>query len=401
MPQPKIPHDVAAGEVTQTSALLWARSLETGRVRFQWSTDPGFRQQVEQGSVVVSDPTLPAKLAVQHLKPGTTYHYGVVLPSGAKDAGTFETPAALGQHKGLTFGVTGDWRGELAPYPAIKNVPRTKPDLFVLLGDTIYADYPSPAVPADQAKTLAQYRAKHAEVLSKRFGQDSWADLRDGTAVLATIDDHEVTDDFAGGAPTASDPRFAKFKAARINDTKLYDNGLKAFLDYNPVATVRYGATGDARTAGELKLYRTQAYGSDAQVTLLDARSFRDQELKPADLGNPADVARFVARSFVPGRTLLGRVQLEDLKADLQKAERQGITWKFVMVPEPIQNLGLLVAEDRYEGYAAERTELLKFIHDHHIDNVVFVSADIHGTLVNNLTYQDGPGQPQVAAGAI
>lgn len=71
------------------------------------------------------------------------------------------------------------------------------------------------------------------------------------------------------------------------------------------------------------------------------------------------------------------------------------------MAPEPIQNLGVLAASDRYEGYAAERTEILKFINDNKIDNVVFVSADIHGTLVNNLTYQLAPGQAQIATSAF
>lgn len=31
---------------------------------------------------------------------------------------------------------------------------------------------------------------------------------------------------------------------------------------------------------------------------------------------------------------------------------------------------------------------------------MVFVAADIHGTVVNNLTYQDGIGLPQKATGA-
>ncbi|MFM7281692.1 MAG: alkaline phosphatase D family protein, partial [Planctomycetia bacterium] len=48
-----------------------------------------------------------------------------------------------------------------------------------------------------------------------------------------------------------------------------------------------------------------------------------------------------------------------------------------------------------------ERTELLAFIQANNIKNVVFVAADIHGTLVNNLTYQIGPGQPQVLTGAF
>ena len=98
---------------------------------------------------------------------------------------------------------------------------------------------------------------------------------------------------------------------------------------------------------------------------------------------------------------MLGAQQLADLKADLLNAETNGVVWKFVMVPEPIQNLGFADAQDRFEGYAAERTELVRFIKDNHIDNVVFISADIHGTVVNNLTFQIGPGQPQMPIAAF
>ncbi len=63
-------------------------------------------------------------------------------------------------------------------------------------------------------------------------------------------------------------------------------------------------------------------------------------------------------------------------------------------VPVRIQTLGPPAAADRFEGYAAERTEILRFIDDNRIDNVVFVAADTHGTVTNNLTYQLGPGGP-------
>ncbi len=119
------------------------------------------------------------------------------------------------------------------------------------------------------------------------------------------------------------------------------------------------------------------------------------------DPSNPQQVAAFLAQSFNPIRTLLGQAQLNDLKQDLLQAEQNGITWKFINVPEPIENLGVLGASDRYEGYAAERTDLLKFINDNNIKNVVFVSADIHGTLVNNLTYQLAPGSPQIPTSAF
>jgi hypothetical protein len=84
------------------------------------------------------------------------------------------------------------------------------------------------------------------------------------------------------------------------------------------------------------------------------------------------------------------------LKRDLLAADDAGVTWKFVLVPEPIQNLGPLLGADRFEGYAAERTELLRFIHEASIDNVVFISADIHCTIINDLSYQLHAGGAQV-----
>lgn len=135
-----------------------------------------------------------------------------------------------------------------------------------------------------------------------------------------------------------------------------------------------------------------------AALFILDARSFRDTELPPpADPFDPLDIGVFVTRSFdidpvtgtpLPPRTMLSTRKLERLQADLLAAEAAGVTWKFVFVPEPIQNLGVVGASDRFEGYAAERSLLLRFIDEQQIDNVIFVAADIHGTLVNNLTYQ-------------
>src|SRR5262249_48988024 len=114
------------------------------------------------------------------------------------------------------------------------------------------------------------------------------------------------------------------------------------------------------------------------------------------------EVVPFLVGTFDPNRSMLGEVQLERLKQDLLDARDKGITWKFVMLPEPIQNGGPITdAGDRFEGYAAERTELLKFIDDNHIENVVFVAGDSHLYTVNNLTYQEYAGGPQIASSAF
>ncbi len=394
---------IASGDTTKSSTVLWARSNVTGKIKFEYSTSPTFSNILGTERSIVSDSLLPVKVPVKDLNPNTKYFYRVTDAEGAIATGQFHTSAPEGSNTGLKFGVSGDWRGELSPYPAIANAPTRNLDFFLEFGDTIYADYPSPDLNLPQALSLSDFRTKHSEVYSNRLGENTWADLRASTSVLATIDDHEVTNDFAGAAPAASDPRFNDTTPGRlINDTQLYENGLQAFQDYNPLREEFYRNTGDPRTSGERKLYRYNTYGSDAATFVLDARSFRDRELpgitNPTD---PVQVGSFLASSFAPNRTLLGQAQLDDLKRDLKRAEDKGITWKFVMTPEPIQNLGVVGASDRYEGYAAERTDMLKFINENKISNVVFVTADIHGTLVNNLTYQQGPGQSQIPTSAF
>lgn len=406
-----LPNGIGSGDTTQTSTVLWARSTVLGQVTFEYSTDPNFGTILGSQTATVTDPLQPVKVNITGLTAGTDYYYRVTDGAGVTLGGDFNTAAASGTRAGLRFGVSGDWRGELSPYPAISNAIGRDLDFFVEHGDTVYADFESPILPGvSQATTLEEYRLKNSEVYGTRNGLNTWADLRRTTSILATIDDHEVINDFAGGAPAATDPRFGT-TTGLINDTQLFDNGLQAFQEYNPIRDDFYGNTGDSRTAGERKLYRYNTYGSDAATFLLDTRSFRDAQLPGvADPTSPVQVGSFLAQSFdinpltgqpLPRRTLLGQQQLDDLKRDLLEADNNGVTWKFIMVPEPIQNLGVVGASDRFEGYAAERTEILKFIDDNDIENVVFIAADIHGTVVNNLTYQTRPGGQQIATSAF
>ncbi len=197
------------------------------------------------------------------------------------------------------------------------------------------------------------------------------------------------------------DSRFPE-TTGRINQTVLYANALRAFHAYNPLHQEYYGVgSGDGRQDGARKLYRYRLFGRDAALFVLDARSFRDLPVRRADRNEPADVARFRSDTFRPGRTMLGSQQLADLKRDLLGAQRRDVTWKFVVIPEPIQHRGLMSAQDRFEGYAAERTDLLRFIDEQGIKNVVFIAADIHGTLVNNVTYSMRPDTPQLPTTAF
>jgi hypothetical protein len=114
-----------------------------------------------------------------------------------------------------------------------------------------------------------------------------------------------------------------------------------------------------------------------------------------------AAIAGVLAAADDPTRTMLGGAQLRDLLADLLDAQQRGITWKFVFIPEPIQQFGVIGASDRFEGYNAERTALLRYIVENDITNVVFVAADIHGTVVNDIFYRERAGGDPIPVNAF
>ncbi len=395
-----LPNGVASGDVTQTSAVLWAHSTALGDAAFEYSTRDDFGIIDGHKTVAVVDVNLPVKAQISELVPATQYFYRVTDAQNETAVGWFRTPCNVGINAGLRFGASGDWQ-QAPPFPSLKNVPQRDLDFFIKLGDSIYADTETPALAGVvQARTLDHFRVKHDENLSSRFGSNVMALLNASTPFLATIDDHEIVDNFAGGAapgqsPDAPDvhplePPLFIDAVAFVNETQVYQDAMRAFQEYHPIRNELWDTPNDALTHEKPKFYRKATYGSDATVLILDARSFRDAPLPVVT--NPFDAseaAAFLAGTFTEGRTMLGRAQMDCLKSDLLDSQQTGITWKFVIIPEPIQNFGTIGAEDRFEGYAAERTELLKFIHENQIENVVFIAGDFHGTIVNNLAYQE------------
>ncbi|HFD12293.1 MAG TPA: phosphodiesterase [Crenotrichaceae bacterium] len=389
-----LPNGISSGDTTDNSTVLWTRSTIPGEVTFRiWSIGYGPFHRFEY-RVMVDDPSIPVKIKVNDLLPGHRYAYTVESPSGEHLRGRFTTAATdCSKNKGLRFGVSGDWRGDLAPYPALNNVFERPLNFFIKLGDTVYADVPSPALEARQAHSLEEFRIKHQEVYSTHLELNTLARLQQHISVFSMIDDHEVVNDFAGGAPASSDSRFDE-AVNFINQSQRYLNGLQAFYEFNAIEPRQYQQIGDQLTDLRPDLYRYQRYCDLAAIYLLDARSFRNAEL-PGLLNpfNRTQVNQFIAQSYElesvqPQRSMLGKRQLQRLKDNLLDAQADGVVWKFIVIPEPIQNFGVLLASDRFEGYAVERAELLRYIDENFITNVVFIAADIHGSLINDLVYQ-------------
>ncbi|ERT05092.1 phoD-like phosphatase family protein [Lyngbya aestuarii BL J] len=395
------PNQVSVGDVTQTSAILLTRNTVPGEIEFEVSTNPNFTKIITSQIQPINNIIEPIKVEIGNLVPGTQYFYRVTNTLGASEVGSFRTVPPIEVQQGLRFGVSGTIQGELAPYPALINAPERNLDFFVQLGDTISANTISPDLPkVSQAITELDFNTKYNETISQRAGINPLANLESSTPILSVWDDQDLIDNFAGGvAPTSRLLTQAIFgtEGEFVNDTPLFETALNAFQNSKPLRNLFYGETGDSRTANERKLYRAIPYGQDGAAFILDARSFRDATLFPlTDVPTEGQINQFIQQTFTPNRTLLGAAQLEELKNDLLASESAGITWKFIFSPVPIQNLGFFEAEDRWEGYADERNELLQFIDENNIDNVVFLSGEANGTIVNNLTYQTDFEQPQI-----
>jgi hypothetical protein len=155
-------------------------------------------------------------------------------------------------------------------------------------------------------------------------------------------------------------------------------------------------------------LYSAQQWGKNAIYVNTDARSYRDLRLKTANGGADDTTA---PRANNPGRTYLGATQLAWLKQTLLDAQAAGTPWKFISISDPIDQLGPIGgaltlnnlpsfgAGSTYSpvnadggksymgGYRAERNDLLKWIADNRITNVVFIATDDHQNRINELTY--------------
>ena len=396
-----LPNQVGIGDPTQTSAVLFTRGTVAGNLIIEYATNPNFNIVLDRIEIQVINPLNPIKIEIDNLTPGTQYFVRVTDAAGTVAAGNFRTLEPLGTQAGLRFGATGTTQGELAPYPAIANVPARNLDFFVNLGDTIYAGNDSPDLPnVEQVETDIGFETKYNEVYSERSLLNTWGNLWSSTPIYTIWDDHNIIEGFAGGiSPT--DPLFPQpyfgTEGNFVNDTPRFQTALDAFQTYHPIREEFYGETTDLVTANQPKFYRFNTHGNDAATFILDVRSFRDAPLLPLpEIPTVEQTNQFISQTFTPGRSLLGETQLQELKEDLLIAEDLDITWKFIFSPVPMQNLALPDAEDRWEGYAAERTDLLQFIDENDIENVVFISGSLNGTIVNNLTYQIALDQPQI-----
>ena len=381
---------VASGDVTSTRAILWARADTAENYKVEIFDNAALHPpKVFQGKMKTDasrDYTL--KIDASGLQPNTQYWFrfkkdldtgGTVL----SDVGTFKTAPASNTAANVKLGYTGDSDTTLLngvpafnDFKTLQALQNDNTDAWIYLGDTIYSD--SSFRPTGPATTLAEYRQAYHD------GR-TYANLRnllESTSTYPLMDDHEVVNDYT--AATVDPARYAA--------------GRKAFLENMPIRET--GLLHDPSCAGD-PLYRKYSWGSSVDLFVLDERSCRSAESVAACQNDLAPTLPPAARQVFPfnlfltpnpppgclaalnnpSRTLLGPVQKAQFKQDLLNSTAQ---YKLIVNEDPIQQFFVL-PYDRWEGYGADRSEILNFIRNNGIDNTLFLTTDTHATLQNHV----------------
>ena len=267
------------------------------------------------------------------------------------------------------------------------------PDFFIGNGDMIYADgacpaegpedddgwenipgnFPSisdPAVDWTDAAGMTQVYRDHW-----RYNKDDphVQELHQNVPIYAQWDDHEVVNDFG-----AQWDFWNLDTEDRDGFPNLVEAGRNALFDFNPI---------DRNQAETDRIYRSFNWGQYLDLFIVDARSYRS-------LNHLEDTEE-------NAKTLLGAEQLQWLKDGLANSEA---LWKVVStdvpMPIPTGSNAAVFGRDGWAngtasdfsaetGFERELTDLLSFLDDNDIQNVVFVTTDVHWA--TNIGYEADP----------
>ena len=170
------------------------------------------------------------------------------------------------------------------------------------------------------------------------------------SGLYSAWDDHEVTDD------GAVDPW-----SGASEDISRIENAIEAYYTVMPI---------DATTSMD-PLWRSFRWGATVEFIVLDSRYER----------SPRTQGEYISAQ-----------QLAFLKDRLQNSPCH---FKVVLNSVPFAILtGWLGIQDsdRWEGYPEQRQEIIDFIDNEEIENVWWISGDIHTTYVGNINASPGAG---------
>ena len=348
---PKLTHGVVVGDVTTDSAVLWARADREGTLTVHLSG--GRHERTARLRFQAAD-DYTGQVVLRGLRPDTTYRYKL-----GSARGTFETAPEADDADRVRLAFGGDVAGQnvcrdaAEGFPIMDTIRRSRPDVFVGLGDMIYADnacntpgrygnaqVPGPGPAVDLAGFWSHWHYNRADAASQR--------LLASTGYVGVWDDHEVVNDFGPLHDT-------------VGGVHLLPLGLQAFLDYTPIAIA---------SNTPKRLYRSLRWGKHLELFVLDTRQYRDANSTSDSPDRP--------------KTMLGREQLTWLKESLAASDA---TWKVIVSSVPMSiPTGFPATNgrdgwanfDQTTGFEQELLDILGFMERSRIRNTIWITTDVH-----------------------
>jgi alkaline phosphatase D len=391
---------VASGDPEPTSVVLWTRlaprPFDEGHgmrgkdrvtVRWEVASDERMRRVVARGTTATFEAWAHSvHVEPRGLRPGREYWFRFEAEGHLSPVGRTRTaPAPGAATASLTFASISCQAYDNGFFTSFPHILADDPDFVMHLGDYVYEygmsataglrNRPVPEVVQARPVSLRQWRATHALY---KADPDLQA-LHRRIPMVITWDDHEYTNDYAGGAPDPAGGGPSPARAAAY----------QAYWEHQPLReAARF-------KAGEIRLYRRLAFGDLLQVDMIDGRQFRS--VPPCGWGE----AQACEAAYDPAITMLGAQQESWLYAGLGAA---GARWNTIGSNVMLArldhdgDLGELLWHDAWDGFPAARNRLMDQLVARKVPNPVFVTGDWHSTFVNDIRQDfDAPESPVVA----
>ncbi len=396
-PSLTITEGIASGDVTHDSAIIWSRINEPSIMHVEFANNVLFLNSKSETKFVDQNTDFTGNIKLNNLTAATKYFYRVYFSTldnnitSSSIVGTFKTaPNLVKSSDSISFIVGADIGGQTycrernTGYSIFEEMTKLKPDFYIQNGDMIYADNDCPKQRLDGHQNIAgnffgisdpkvNWNNKtHVHDIYLKHWLYNRADphlqnFLKNTSMYSQWDDHEVLDDFGAD--------WSYWNSENQNRTgyqNLVQEGRKLFFNFSPMD--RNNITDPNR------IYRTFYWGDDLDLLILDARSDRSRN----------DVTDTIDNN----KTMLGSAQLSWLKDNLL---RSNATWKVVSSDIPMSiptgansskfghdgwANGISLDFSSKTGFERELEEIMKFIDDNNIKNVVFVTTDVHFPII-------------------
>lgn len=387
--RPVITHGLQSGDVDTNSGMIWARADRPAQMLVEFDTNGSFENPARLAPLnALPDSDFTAKRLLKSLPSDQDVFYRVAFADlhdvnalSEPMVGHFRTAPASrrsvkfvwsGDTAGQGWGIDRD-RGGMKTYATMQ---KHQPDFFIHSGDTVYADGPmKETVDLNDGTVwkneLIEEKTKVAETLDEFRAQWKYNmmddNLRAFNAEVPTFfqwDDHEVVNNWSAAKDLTTDDRYTEKNVALL--------AARAGRAFHELTPIRYTPSEPGR------VYRKISYGPMLDIFFLDLRSYRGPN-------GPS-----MEDDMNPASRVLGAQQVAWLKRELSKSNA---TWKVIASDMP---LGLIVWDNWKEQAGAEAVangdhgapkgrelefaDLLRYMNVADIDNVVFLTADVHYT---------------------